>query len=130
MFTGTWHSGVVEKGDQRGTGLGFPTANITLDDSSIALEEGVFAARAMIAGDPTIYAGALHVGPRPTFPGASASIELHIIRFQPRNLYNEKISFTVIEKIRDVEKFNSTEELIIAIKNDVVAATKTLSKID
>lgn len=130
MVTGTWHSGVVEKGDQRGTGLGFPTANITLDNSSVELEEGVFAARAMIAGDPTLYAGALHVGPRPTFPGASASVELHIIHFQPRNLYGEKISFTIIEKIRDVQKFNSTEELIVAIKNDVTKATKILSTLN
>ncbi len=129
MFTGAWHSGVVQQGDKRGTGLGFPTANITLADNSASLEKGVFAARAMIAGDPTLYAGALHVGPRPTFPGATSSVELHIINFQPRNLYGETISFSIVEKIRDVEKFDSTEELIIAIKNDVAIATKVLSQL-
>jgi riboflavin synthase len=123
---GLWVSGVVAEGDKRGTGLGFPTANITLHDASASIAEGIFAVRAMIANDPTIYAGALHVGPRPTFPGASASVELHLINFAPRNLYNETISFTVIEKIRDVQKFDSVEALIAAIKQDVEQATNIL----
>ncbi|MEK7499843.1 MAG: riboflavin synthase, partial [Patescibacteria group bacterium] len=79
--TSTWFSGTAQKGDGRGTSLGFPTANITLSDPSITLPIGVFAARAMIANDPTIYAAALHSGPRPTFPGASNSVELHLINF-------------------------------------------------
>lgn len=124
-----WHTGIVQKGDQRGTSLGFPTANITLEDSSGALQEGVFAARAMIAGNPTLYAGALHVGPRPTFPGASSSVEIHLINFPIRDLYGEKISFAVIEKIRDIEKFNSEEDLVQAIRQDVQKATEILSKI-
>ncbi|HSX25049.1 MAG TPA: riboflavin synthase [Candidatus Andersenbacteria bacterium] len=123
-----WHSGIVHQGDQRGTSLGFPTANIKLEDSSTKLEEGVFAARATIENDPTLYAGALHVGPRPTFSGASSSIELHIINFPARNLYDEKIQFSVIEKIRDVQKFDSSEELIDAIKKDVRKATEILMR--
>lgn len=126
---GLWYSGIVEQGDQRGTGLGFPTANIMLSAAS-QLEEGVFAARAMIAGDPTLYAGALHVGPRPTFAGASSSVELHIINFHPRNLYGETISFSPIEKIRDIQKFESAESLIAAIRQDVITATAILSKRD
>lgn len=125
-----WHSGIVEKGDQRGTGLGFPTANITLSDTATTLDEGVFTARAMIAGDPTLYAGALHIGPRPTFPGASSSVELHIINFAPKNLYGETIHFSVIEKIRDVQKFESTQDLVSAIQNDVKKATEILMKLN
>ncbi len=87
--TSTWFSGIAQKGDGRGTSLGFPTANISLHDTSTSLPIGVFAARAMIANDPTIYAAALHSGPRPTFPGASPSVELHLINFAPRNLYGK-----------------------------------------
>ncbi len=121
-----WHSGIVKKGDQRGTSLGFPTANITLDDQSIKLEEGIFAARAMIQRDPTLYAGALHVGPRLTFPGALPSVELHIINFPARNLYGEKISFSVIEKVADIRKFDSVDALIQAITQNVQKATEIL----
>ncbi len=114
-----WLSGLVVHGDNRGTALGFPTANITLDDHSVIPQEGIYAARAMIENDPTLYAAALHVGPRPTFANATPSVELHIINFASRNLYGEKIRFTVIQKIRDIAKFDSTQTLINAIQNDV-----------
>ncbi|MDA1169479.1 MAG: riboflavin synthase [bacterium] len=122
----TWFSGVAQKGDGRGTSLGFPTANITLDDTAASLPEGVFAARAMIAGDPTIYAAALHNGPRPTFAGASNSVELHLINFVPRNLYGETIHFTIIEKVADIKKYNSVPELILGITENVKKATEIL----
>lgn len=117
--TSTWFSGIAQKGDGRGTSLGFPTANITLDANTPALPEGVFAARAMIQNDPTLYAAALHSGPRPTFPGASASVELHLINFAPRNLYGETLHFTIIEKVAGIQKFDSVPELIQAIGNNV-----------
>jgi riboflavin synthase len=123
-----WLSGVVVEGDKRGTGLGFPTANIQLDEKNTSIAEGVYAVRAMIAGDPTIYAGALHNGPRPTFPGATDSAEIHLINFPARDLYGQHISFTVIKKVREIEKFKSIEKLIEIIKNDVQVATSILLK--
>lgn len=122
----TWYSGVAKKGDGRGTSLGFPTANITLDDSAARLPEGVFAARAMIAGDPTLYATALHSGPRPTFAGATPSVELHLINFAPRNLYEETIHFAIIEKVADIQKYSSVPELILGITENVKQATEIL----
>ncbi len=123
-----WVSGIVVEGDKRGTAMGFPTANIQLEPSTAVLSEGVFAARAMIAGDPTIYAGALHIGPRPTFHEATDSVELHIINFSHRNLCGETISFAVIKKLRDIQKFDSVELLVQAIADDVQVATSILLK--
>lgn len=122
----TWLSGIVIPGDTRGTAIGFPTANIELDANSQRPPEGIYACRAMIEHDPTIYAGALHIGPRPTFEGATPSVELHIIHFVPRDLYTQTMRFTIIEKIRDVEKFESSEALITAIRQDVAKATSIL----
>ena len=122
-----WLSGVVVEGDKRGTGLGFPTANIQLNEKNTGIAEGVYAVRAMIADDPTIYAGALHKGPRPTFEGATDSVEVHLINFPAKDLYDKTISFTVIKKIRDIEKFDSAETLVEAIKNDVQVAISILS---
>ena len=124
--TAHWLSGTVLQGDKRGTALGFPTANIALDEHSQMPKEGIYAVRAMIADDPTSYAGALHVGPRPSFEGAAPSVELHIINFAPRDLYGEKIHFTPIEKIRDVKKFASTKALVDAITQDVQQARSIL----
>lgn len=122
----TWFSGVAQKGDGRGTSLGFPTANISLHDIAARVPEGVFAARAMIEGDPTMYAAALHSGPRPTFPGAFASVELHFINFAPRNLYGETILFTIVEKVADIKKFDSVPELIQKIESNVRKAREIL----
>lgn len=122
----TWLSGTVVRGDRRGTALGFPTANITLDVSSTVLPEGIFACRAMIENDPTIYAGALHVGPRPTFADIVPCVELHLINFAARDLYASKIRFSISEKIRDVMKFNSPEALVAAISQDVAQVTSIL----
>ncbi|HLC49104.1 MAG TPA: riboflavin synthase [Candidatus Andersenbacteria bacterium] len=124
--TAKWFSGTAQKGDGRGTSLGFPTANITLNDASIVLPIGVFAARAMIQGDPTMYGAALHSGPRPTFSGASNSVELHLINFAPRNLYNETMHFTIIEKVADIQKFDSVDALKEKIKDNVKKATEIL----
>lgn len=122
----TWLFGIVIQGDKRGTALGFPTANIELDADSQRPPEGIYACRAMVENDPTIYAGALHVGPRPTFEGASASVELHIINFVSKDLYGLTIRFTVVEKIRDIEKFESPKTLAAAISQDVAKATAIL----
>lgn len=121
-----WISGIVTRGQRRGTALGFPTANIVLDKSSISPHEGIYAVRAMIADDPTMYAGALHVGPRPTFTDAAVSVELHLISFPPSDLYDLPIRFRVIGRIRDVVKFESAEALVAAIRQDVATATSIL----
>lgn len=121
-----WLSGTVVHGDRRGTALGFPTANIRLDANGALPSEGIFACRAMIEGDPTIYAGALHVGPRPTFVNATPSVELHLIAFPTRDLYGHHVRFMIIEKIRDVMKFESTKALTTAIAQDVKQATSLL----
>ncbi len=121
-----WLSGTVVQGDKRGTSLGFPTANIALDQNFDRPTEGIYACRAMLAKDPTLYAGALHVGPRPTFQDAAPSVELHIINFAPKDLYGLVITFTIVEKIRNVLKFESPQALTSAIAQDVAKATSIL----
>lgn len=119
-----WISGVVVHGDRRGTALGFPTANIQVLAEHPAA--GIYACRAMVEGDPTMYAGALHVGPRPTFEGASPSIEVHLLNFSPRDLYGKNMRFTIIKKIRDIAKFESQEALVSAIRQDIAQVSSLL----
>ncbi len=121
-----WFSGTVTQGEGRGKDLGFPTANIALDESSVFAEEGVFACRVMIENDPTIYAGALHAGLRPTFPDSPSSVEIHILHFSNQDIYKQGIRFMIVEKIRDTKKFTSLEQLIAAIAEDIQVITAIL----
>lgn len=121
-----WFSGTVVRGEGRGKDLGFPTANISLDTTSSFSEEGVFACRIMIENDPTIYAGALHAGPRPTFPNSSPSTEIHILHFPNQDIYDKGVRFMIVEKIRDTKKFDSLAQLTAAIQEDIAAITAIL----
>lgn len=114
-----WLSGTVIRGDGRGKTLGFPTANIKLDSPSAFPEQGIFACRVMVADDPTMYAGALHAGPRPTFIDALPSVEVHILNFHEQDVYEKKIAITVLQKVADIQKFDTTDELIAAITENV-----------
>lgn len=120
-----WHTGVVIHGDGRGKTLGFPTANIALTYPSSFSYEGIFACRIMIKDNPTIYAGALHAGPRPSFPGASSSVEVHILDFQ-EDIYEKNISLAVIERIATIQKFETVHDLVAAITANIAVARAIL----
>lgn len=111
-----WISGTAVRGDGRGRQIGFPTANLTLDVPTDRPSEGVWACWARL-GEHT-HQAALHVGPRPTFAHASATVELHLLDFPDRDLYGETIAFQCVQKLRDIQKFATIEELATAIEND------------
>ncbi len=123
-----WFSGTVVRGEGRGKTLGFPTANIALDATSSFEHVGVFACRVMLENDPTLYAGALHAGPKPTFPDSPASVEIHLLHFPDQDIYGKQIRFTIKEKVRDTKKFDSESELVRAIREDIEKITAILTK--
>ncbi len=123
-----WFSGIAIEGSQKGRALGFPTANIMQDSSPAFSEPGIFACRVMIEGDPTIYAGALHSGPVPMYPRAKGLVEIYILHFSDRNLYQKRLTFTPVAKLRDSAVFSSEQELSDAIAQDVQNATVILSR--
>jgi riboflavin kinase/FMN adenylyltransferase len=114
-------TGKVIKGDGRGRELGFPTANL---DSQLDIEAGVYAV--WVTYNDEKYKGAMHIGPRPTIPGASSSVEVHILDFD-KDIYNEMLTIEIVGKIRDVIKFNSLKELTEAIKQDCRIASELLA---
>ncbi|MEK9166821.1 MAG: riboflavin kinase [Patescibacteria group bacterium] len=103
--------GKVKKGDQRGRKLGFPTLNLEV---SMALEDGVYCV--LVEGLP----GVMHVGPLPTF-SIGRRVEIHILDFD-EDWYEREVEVEVFDKIRDVRKFDSVEDLVIAIEGDVKKA--------
>jgi riboflavin kinase/FMN adenylyltransferase len=108
-------SGVVKKGDGRGTSLGFPTANI-YPKNEIMLKNGVYAAYVYV-GDKK-YQSAVNVGYNPTFKGKDKHIEAFLLKFD-KSIYGEKIKIEFIEFIRDERKFRRVEDLISQIREDI-----------
>ena len=116
--------GVVVRGDGRGRGLGFPTANLQVPQSDKLLPRpGIYAARGVLRSGPVD--GVLHLGPRPTFPGSPPTIELHLFDFE-RDLYGEAVRVDFIERIRDIRPFGSVAELVAAMEADAGAARALL----
>lgn len=111
-----WLQGVVVRGERRGRELGFPTANIEVGDPEKMLpKEGVYAAYGIVRGERV--PGLLHLGPRPTFPGFSPTIELHLLDWSG-DIYGDHVRVEVIDRIRDIAPFPSADALIQAIRGD------------
>ena len=80
-------AGVVRSGAKRGTGLGFPTANIGLAPGT-ALAHGIYAVRVYADGEP--HGGAAYLGTRPTFDDGSPVLEVFLFDFDG-DLYGREI---------------------------------------
>lgn len=108
-------SGRVETGAQRGRTLGFPTANLA-DVKTLIPSNGVYAGWAGV--DSKRLPAAIHIGPNPTFGEAQRKVEVHLIDFQG-DLYGRSIDIDVIDRVRDVRKFNSADELKAQLQQDI-----------
>jgi riboflavin kinase / FMN adenylyltransferase len=120
--------GVIVRGDGRGRKLGFPTANISVDDTDKLIPaKGIYAAECIVENEK--HFGLLSLGSRPTFHKDGEIIpEFYIFDFD-KDIYDRIMQVNLVEKIRDEEKFNSVEELIVRMKKDEVIGRKILSKL-
>lgn len=113
-------AGRVVHGDQLGHQIGFPTAN--LDTTGRLLPpQGVYAAAVQL-GRQTLRA-AVNIGIRPTLqqPDPGPRVEVHLLDFQG-DLYGEELEVTLVNKLRDEQRFASLEILQAQIQRDVLAA--------
>lgn len=110
-------SGTVVEGDKRGRKLGYPTANIKLEDDNKLLPAlGIYAV--FVALDNFTYEGLLSIGRRPTFYNNGDIIpEVYIYNFD-KDIYGKNITVNLVEVIRSEEKFSSAEELIAQMNKD------------
>lgn len=117
-------SGIVVKGDARGRGLGFPTANIVAKHAIIPAD-GVYAVRLHVRD--RFYDGIANIGLRPTFDTKVRTIEVHVFDFD-EDIYGEDISLYFIRKIREERKFSGPQELVCQIHTDIAAAREILKQ--
>lgn len=110
-------TGRVESGARRGTGLGFPTANIT-GVQTLLPPDGVYAGGCEIDG--ATYPAAVHLGPNPTFAEQTRKLEVHVIDFAG-DLYDRTLSVDLIDRVRDTMRFDDANALQQQLQRDVAA---------
>ena len=117
-------SGKVIRGDGIGKKIGFPTANISIEeDEKIIPGNGVYTCKIHIEGK--INSGMLNIGFRPTVDGKERRIEIHIFGIN-YDLYGKNLKIILLNKIRDEIKFRSLDELKNQLKKDKIKSIKIL----
>ena len=113
-------SGIIAHGDKIGKTIGYPTANIEIDDKyKLIPKEGVYAVKCEIEGLKKN--GMMYIGTRPSIEGVShkRKIEVNLFDFNDE-VYSKPIDVEVVEHIRSDSKFNSLEELTSQLALDKI----------
>ena len=109
-------TGKIVKGKQLGRTIGFPTANLKIEeDFKLIPLNGVYVVKSIIE-NKTVY-GMMNIGFNPTVSGEDLSIEINYIDFN-NDLYDKTIKVSILERIRDEEKFDSIELLKKQLEED------------
>jgi riboflavin kinase / FMN adenylyltransferase len=116
-------NGTVVKGFRRGTGMGFPTANI--ESEKVIPHVGVYVVYVIIDGER--YEGVLNIGFNPTFGNNELSIEGHLFDFQG-DIYGKDVTILFVERLRDEMKFPGPQELAEQIRKDIARGKEILAR--
>lgn len=120
-------SGKIIKGKQLGRTIGFPTANIELEENYKLIPKfGVYIVRSTI--ENKTFFGIMNIGLKPTFDEENVTLEVHFLDFDA-NLYDKKITVSIIEFIREEQKFENIETLKIQIFKDKLFALKFIKNV-
>lgn len=118
-------SGVVVDGAKRGRTIGFPTANLQLEEPYVSPMNGVYAIKATVRGE--VYEGVMNIGIKPTFETGELkpSFEAHLFEFSEQ-IYGDTVTVELISFLRPERKFSSIDELVTQIKLDAEEAKEQL----
>ena len=120
--------GPVRAGDGRGRTIGFPTANVAVDERLIDdLPRGVHVGVARLG--ETECGAVVNIGRRPTFGPAHVTVEVHLLDFTG-DIYGEELDVELGAKLRDERRFASPDELVEQIHADVARARAILTEAD
>ena len=121
--------GVVERGDQRGRELGFPTANLRSDAWAAVPADGVYAGRVVRLDEwgrtiGVLGTAAISVGTNPTFEVRQRRVEAYVLDFDG-DLYGQALGVEFVERLRGMERFDGVDALVEQMHRDV-ARTREL----
>ncbi len=119
-------SGVVVHGDKIGRKLGYPTANLKInDDEKIIPGNGIYAVYAQPEGYTERLKGMMSIGFRPTVDGKKRVVEVNIFDFDTE-IYGETLKVFVKKYLREEIKFNGLEELVQQMDQDKINSLNVL----
>jgi len=111
------YTGIVKKGIQRGTRLGFPTLNIPISDESIS---GIYAGRVTCEG--IVRGAAIYANQERKI------LEAYVLEETP-DMYGKRVAMELLKKVRESEEFDDEEKLKVAIANDVQRVREYLKNV-
>jgi len=118
-------SGIVVKGKQLGRTIGFPTANIKInEDYKLIPKNGVYIVKSNY--DKKTIFGLMNIGTRPTVDGTNQTIEVFFLDFD-KTIYDETLTIEIIEFIREEQKFDSLNDLKNQINEDKIFAVNYIN---
>jgi len=124
MLGGPWFiTGDIIHGEKRGRELGYPTANIRLDNNC-GLRHGIYAVRAGRGAERLD--GVASFGRRPTFDNGAPLLEIFLFDFKD-DLYGQRLDVAFIDFIRDEKKFSSVDALVKQMDDDSARARAQLA---
>ncbi len=118
-------SGTVVQGKQLGRTIGFPTANIEIEENYKLIPKiGVYIVKSFFKNQEIF--GMMNIGNRPTVNGENQTIEVNFFNFD-ENIYNQKLTITILDRIRDEQKFASLDDLKFQLNQDKTTSLKFIS---
>lgn len=122
--------GIVAKGKQLGSTIGFPTANISIkEDYKLIPKDGVYVVRCEI--DALYYYGMMNIGINPTtdHDNQAQKIEVHLFDFK-EDIYDKPIKVSFLKRLRNEQKFDSVDALKNQLLNDKIFAESFITKLN
>jgi riboflavin kinase/FMN adenylyltransferase len=117
--------GAVQVGKKRGgSEIGYPTANLQVNEEDLVPRIGVYAVQVICEG--VCYGGVLNIGYNPTFGDRKLVAETHIFDFN-KDIYGKPIKLNLLKFLRDEKKFTGVPDLAEQIGRDAEEAKKVLS---
>ena len=127
-------SGIVETGERRGREIGVPTANIQTTPHRLIPADGVYATWASLPDSCSARprASVTNIGVRPTVDGRQRRVETHLLDFpaagESDNLYGQRITISLVSRLRDEQQFGGLEALVAQIGQDISIARRILKE--
>ena len=119
--------GSVKHGEHIGTKLGFPTANIVIEDQcQLIPATGAYAVKIRMENSVEWKHGMMNIGTRPTFDGQRQTMEVNVFRLK-EDLYGQQLQVAVVERLRGEQRFDSIEALKEQLRQDAIEAERILA---
>lgn len=119
-------TGLVTEGNKLGRTIGYPTANLQIqDDQKLVAGNGVYAVQVVVENMAGVFGGMMNIGTRPTVDGTKRAIEVNIFAFDEM-IYNRLVTVTMLARLRDEVKFNGLDALKAQLAKDKLDTMKVL----